>query len=184
MAMRDVLPPSCRPRYFVGVESRTTILTGLDIDLVYRPDISVHATESRASVRGSGVAVLERLTFRHTASRTNRDEEIEETFLTIQELPGRKLVTVIEVLSPTNKKTKDARADYLRKAKRSHPSRGPISWRLICFVQASRCRFESRHLAPTIAYWSAVPRRSKDAVLLCVSLYKPDPLISDPTFAR
>ena len=33
-------------------------------------------------------------------------EEFEETFLTIQELPGRKLVTVIEVLLPTNKKTK------------------------------------------------------------------------------
>ena len=34
------------------------------------------------------------------------DVEIEETFLTVKELPGRKLVTVIEVLSPTNKKTK------------------------------------------------------------------------------
>ena len=42
-------------------------------------------------------------------------EEIEETFLAIRELPGRKLVTVIEVLSPTNKKTEDARAEYLKK---------------------------------------------------------------------
>ena len=35
--------------------------------------------------------------------------------MTIQELPGRKIVTVIEVLSPTNKKDKDARAEYLKK---------------------------------------------------------------------
>ena len=43
------------------------------------------------------------------------EDEIEETFLTIQELPDRKLVTAIEVLSPTNKKTRDARAEYLEK---------------------------------------------------------------------
>ena len=42
-------------------------------------------------------------------------EEIEETYVTIKELPGRKLVTVIDVLSPTNKKTKDGRAEYLEK---------------------------------------------------------------------
>jgi hypothetical protein len=43
------------------------------------------------------------------------EEEIEETFLTIEELPGRKLVTVLEVLSPTNKKVKEARLEYLQK---------------------------------------------------------------------
>ena len=37
------------PRYFVGVESRTTVLTGLDVDLVYKPGLSIHATESRAA---------------------------------------------------------------------------------------------------------------------------------------
>ncbi len=43
--------PIVLPRYFVGVESRTTLLSGLDIDLVYRPDVSIHATESRAAIR-------------------------------------------------------------------------------------------------------------------------------------
>ncbi len=42
-------------------------------------------------------------------------DEIEETFLQFRRCRAAKLVTVIEVLSPTNKKTKDARAQYLDK---------------------------------------------------------------------
>ncbi len=114
-SIRDVLGPQLRPRYFVGVESRTTVLTGLDVDFVYKPDVTVQATESRAAVRGSAVAVLEATEVQTYTVSVPTSEEAEETFLTIQELPGRKLVTVIELLSPTNKKTKDARADYLQK---------------------------------------------------------------------
>ena len=51
-------------------------------------------------------------------------EEVEETFLAIQELPGRKLVTVIEVLSPTNKKTADARSRISEEARRSDQEPG------------------------------------------------------------
>ena len=61
------------------------------------------------------MAVLERPDVQTFTVSVPTGEEIEETFLAIQELPGRKLVTVIEVLSPTNKKTKDARAEYLKK---------------------------------------------------------------------
>ncbi len=43
------------------------------------------------------------------------DDEIEETFLTIKELPSRRVVTVLEVLTPTNKKTEDARTAYVEK---------------------------------------------------------------------
>jgi hypothetical protein len=69
-AMSDALNPQVVPRYVVRVESRTTILTALDV---------------------------------------------EETYLTVQELPVRKLVTVIEVHSLTNKNTNDARKEYLEK---------------------------------------------------------------------
>jgi hypothetical protein len=55
-SIRDALTPILSPRYFVGVESRTTLLTALDIDLIYQPDVSIHATESRAAIRGAGVA--------------------------------------------------------------------------------------------------------------------------------
>ena len=115
-AMRDALSPLVLPRYFVGVDSRTTVLTGMDVERVYRPDVLVHAVEPPASDRAGIVAAGA-----HTSVRTIevivpvQEDEIEEAFLTIKELPGRKLVTVIEVLSPTNKKAKDARAEYLEK---------------------------------------------------------------------
>jgi hypothetical protein len=115
-AMRDALAPLVLPRYFVGVESRTTVLRGLDVDRVYRPDVSIHAVDRSSAGRGAGVAVLERVEVQPIEVVVPVEEDtIEETYLTIKELPGRKLVTVIEVLSPTNKKTQDARADYLEK---------------------------------------------------------------------
>ena len=114
-SMADELAPRLAPRYFVGVESRTTVLTGLDLGLVYRPDVSIHSTGFGAQTRGPGVAVLERPDVKPLQVVVAIDEEIEETFLTIQELPGRKLVTVVEILSPTNKKGTDARKEYLKK---------------------------------------------------------------------
>jgi hypothetical protein len=115
-AIRDQLAPLVRPRYFVDVESRTTLLSGPDVDRVYEPDVTVHATSLRTAGRGSGVAVLERTQVQPVKVIVPVDDEaIEETFLSIKELPGRKLVTVLEVLSPTNKKTKDARTEYLDK---------------------------------------------------------------------
>ncbi len=115
-AIRDELMPSVLPRYVVRVESRTTVLTGLDVDLLYRPDLGVHTASMTGPSSGSGVAIADRpLAKAFHVIVSIEDDEIEETFLTIQELSNRKLVTAIEVLSPTNKKTKDARADYLGK---------------------------------------------------------------------
>jgi hypothetical protein len=115
-AIRDQLAPLVRPRYFVGVESRTTLLSGPDVDNVYEPDVAVYAKGPRKAARRTGVTVLERTEVQPIEVVVPvEEEEIEETFLTIQELPGRKLVTVLEVLSPTNKKVKDARLDYLKK---------------------------------------------------------------------
>jgi hypothetical protein len=115
-AIRDELMPRVLPRYVVRVESRTTVLTGLDVDLLYRPDLAVRSANLSAPSNGSGVAIAEppRSKPFHVVVSVD-DDEIEETFLTIQELPHHKLVTAIEVLSPTNKKTKDARTEYLGK---------------------------------------------------------------------
>src|SRR5262245_27868350 len=114
-SIADERVPQLAPRYYVGVESRTTLLTGLDIDLLYKPDITSHATESRAEVRSSSVAVVQSPEVRTYSVAIAIGEESEETYLAIQEIPGRKLVTVIEILSPTNKKTKVARAAFLKK---------------------------------------------------------------------
>jgi Protein of unknown function (DUF4058) len=115
-AIRDELMPRVLPRYVVRVESRTTVLTGLDVDLLYRPDLAVRTASLSGRSNGAGVAVTEPPIAKpfHIVVSVD-DDEIEETFLTIRELPNRTLVTAIEVLSPTNKKTKDARTEYLGK---------------------------------------------------------------------
>jgi hypothetical protein len=113
-AIRDVLNPMVVPRYVVRIESRTTVLSGPDSDKLYRPDVAIRAANLTALNRATSTAVMERAEVQPIEVVVPVDE-IEETYLTIKELPGRKLVTVIEVLSPTNKKTKDARAEYLDK---------------------------------------------------------------------
>ncbi len=114
-SIRDTLAPLLRPRYFVGVESRTTILAGVDVAQLYRLDVAIQATPSRAGVREANLAVLELPEVQTFTVSVLDDEEVEERFIRILELPSRKLVTVIEVLSPTNKNTADGRADYLKK---------------------------------------------------------------------
>ena len=116
-AIADELMPKVVPRYVVRVESRTTVLTGLDVDLLYRPDVAVLTADRSGPTSDHGQVVLEK----SQASPVEvvvpliEDAEIEETYLTIQQVPDRKLVTTIEVLSPTNKKTRDARTEYLGK---------------------------------------------------------------------
>lgn len=114
-AIRDTLAPLLAPRYFVGVGSRTTVVSEIDIDRIYQPDVTVHATVLGSQPRGTSVAVLDRPEVKPVLVAIPIGEEVEETFVAIEELPGRKLVAVVEVLSPTNKKTIDGRRDYLKK---------------------------------------------------------------------
>ncbi len=175
----DALIPSVAPRYFVGVESRTTLLTALEIDLVYRPDISIQATESRAAIRESGVAILEQPEVETFRVAVPAGEESEETFIAIQELPGRKLVTVIEVLSPTNKKTKDARAEYLKK-------RQDLICAHVSFVEIDLLRggepmpLQNPPHPTDYRILDCRARRSKDAVLYAFPCTSPVPSIPIP----
>jgi hypothetical protein len=114
-SIRDELAPLLAPRYFVGVGTRTTVLSGLDIEQIYQPDVAIHAATRIAKPSSQPVAVLERPAVPPEYVVVTVAEEIEETYLVIEELPGRKLVTVVEVLSPTNKKTTEGRRDYVKK---------------------------------------------------------------------
>jgi Protein of unknown function (DUF4058) len=114
-AIRDALTPVLAPRYFVGVQSRVTLVTGLDVDLLYRPDASVHALELGRTVNEPRVALIERPVVTPIPVTVAVDDRIEDTYLEIREPPNHKLVTAIEVLSPWNEKTEAARQEYLTK---------------------------------------------------------------------
>jgi hypothetical protein len=114
-AIRDSLTPILTPRYFVRVQSRVMLVTGLDVDLLYRPAVSIQALELGSPARRPGVAVIERPDVEPVSAAVAVEDWIEEAYLEIRELPGQKLVTTIEVLSPWNKKTAEARQEYLTK---------------------------------------------------------------------
>src|SRR5436309_4210369 len=95
IAIRDVLSPLLVPRYAVRVESRTTVLSGPDVDRVYEPDVAVRAVSGHPLASTTDTAVLERAEVQtFEVSVPIEDIEIEETFLTVRELPGRNLITV------------------------------------------------------------------------------------------
>jgi hypothetical protein len=121
--IRDVLVPLVTPKYYVGVEQRTHLIRNEDLDaglrpptgMTLRPDVFV-AQEPERKLRLGEAAVA------YEVERPIRDIEVEvplveitETYLEIRSLPARKIVTTIEVLSPTNKQSPKGRADYLAK---------------------------------------------------------------------
>jgi hypothetical protein len=86
------------------------------MDRVYEPDVAIRAVSRRPHTSTAGIASQEASEVQTIEVRVPIEEiKIEETYLTVKELPGRKLVTVIEALSPTNKKAKRPRREYLKK---------------------------------------------------------------------
>jgi len=113
--IRDHLRPLIGPRYVAAVEDRV-YLEGPDREVI--PDVWVRRglAESPArphSVTESAVAVLEE----ETPLLVNVPAlEIHEPYITILDrMSGQKIVTVIEVVSPTNKYAGSGRKSYLLK---------------------------------------------------------------------
>lgn len=116
IAASDALAPNVKPKYIVRVERRVYVEHGLEHDdQVRMPDVSV-----LWSGREGAIAVAP------SASSTTAlvpvecllpsPQERRETYLVIRELPSLEIVTVIETLSPSNKRsTSDGRGQYLEK---------------------------------------------------------------------
>ncbi len=101
IALRDALQAELRPRYWVAVEewvyvAETTLRAG-------RPDMAVAEADSfpPPARTGGGTATLPRT----VDVVLPVPETVRETYLEIREPTGRReVITVVEVLSPTNKR--------------------------------------------------------------------------------
>lgn len=108
IALRDLLAPQLQPRYRVAVRQRTVITTSdpavAPADL--RPDVTVRETPRAADpirpTSRSGSVATSPLTVLVSFSDT-----LPEVFLEVRTVPGGEVVTVIELLSPTNKRPGD-----------------------------------------------------------------------------
>lgn len=108
-ALRDHLAPKLRPRYFVSIEERTYTVAP-DLSFAGRADVAavergvrevsaVYLTEVPVSVEVQ-VPLL---------------EEVRETFLEVRSSADERIVTVLELLSPANKRTGAGREQYVEK---------------------------------------------------------------------
>ena len=112
VAIADHLAPRLRPRYYVAVEERTTRPGPDDLFFSIRPDVAVVGPLRLAEPTGllyratSGGSVIVDLPL---------PDEIRETYLEIRAMPSDQVVTVLEILSPTNKRSGEGRRQYEEK---------------------------------------------------------------------
>jgi hypothetical protein len=112
VALRDELAPRLRPRYYVALEERIVRLSSDDLVFVTRPDIAV--VQPFDSQEPS----------RHVAATRTTDvipveiplpDDIHEVYLEIRTTDTDQVITIVELLSPTNKLVGIGRQQYERK---------------------------------------------------------------------
>lgn len=110
IALRNYLAPRLRPRYFVAVETHTYISVAPNAPVATRyPDVMV--------MNQGGPAVREAPTVEspYLTVELPIQETLEEGFLEVRLVPGGEVVTVIELLSHTNKQPGKDRQAYIEK---------------------------------------------------------------------
>lgn len=111
IAIRDELAPRLRPRYYVAVEERMVGVGPDDLLFAVRPDAAVASSpapdEGGTSARGDVGRVV--------TVALPMAEQVRETYLAIREARGDQVITVLEILSPTNKLPGEGRRQYEQK---------------------------------------------------------------------
>lgn len=117
--IRDSLGPRVAPRYVVRLEERTYLAEPWGLELLGRPDAVVAKTgrdaggEVREDSGATGGTTVEVIV----------PDEIRETRLEVRLADTGEVVTVVEILSPTNKRAGEGRRSYEEKRGRILASR-------------------------------------------------------------
>lgn len=110
VAIADDLSPKLRPNYRVAIDQRI-YLTSDDRKLVGIPDVTI----TGRSENPSNVSVLEAPSTKPVSISLTLPEEVRETYLEVRDVVNSQVVTVIEILSPKNKRNGEGRIAYERK---------------------------------------------------------------------
>jgi hypothetical protein len=112
VALADALDPLVHPRYRVAVERRTYLALLAGDQLVGRPDVLVveGRQEPAAVMVAAPVAIAPPL-----VAELPMPEQIVERYLEVREVTTGEVITIIEILSPTNKLSLDGRRAYEEK---------------------------------------------------------------------
>jgi Protein of unknown function (DUF4058) len=112
-AIADTIAPLIRPKYYAAIEKRTYLSEIEDSVLVGIPDLAVYTKRTSTNQTGSTVALA---TQTEAISVTVPiPEEVRESYLEIREVGTGTVVTVVEIISPKNKRAGEGREAYERK---------------------------------------------------------------------
>jgi len=121
-AIADALVPQLLPKYLVDIEKRVYQATEDNSLLVGIPDVTVQKITNQPNSPTSNVAVAAP-PVTALKVRVPMLMEFREAYLEVREIATKKVITVIEVLSPTNKRPGQGRETYLEKRQKILESR-------------------------------------------------------------
>ncbi len=116
VAISDALTPELRPKYYVAVETRTYLDDGADEELLVGvPDALILSSIPAASdpLLSSSIAVA--VQSRPIQVTLPMPEAVRERYLEVREVGTDAVVTVVELLSPKNKRKGQGRTAYEKK---------------------------------------------------------------------
>ncbi len=177
--IQNVLNRQLRPRYVAAIEERVYLISEDDLDDPYLrvPDVRVQEAPVRAASSSGSTTIVE-------AAEPIRvvllDEEVREPYLEILDAKDKAVVTVIEVLSPWNKrKDSPGRSSFL--AKRRQVMSSSVHWMEIDLLRHGT-RFRSRPSVRRHSYVVHVARAGdpRQSVVWPIRLTQPLPVVSVP----
>jgi Protein of unknown function (DUF4058) len=108
------LNPQLRPKYKVAIEKRVYQTTDEDSLLVGIADVAVQTVQKIQPPEPASVAVASPVVEPITVNLTI-PETVKETYLEVRDVTTQEVVTVIEILSPKNKRPGEGRNAYIKK---------------------------------------------------------------------
>lgn len=112
VAIANDLGPKLRPKYRASVELRVYSDARDELSLVGRPDTTVFQPKPGSELPDSPGSVA---TIEPVIVEVPIPEEVRERYLEIREVPSGEVVTTLELLSPSNKRSGRGRAEYEEK---------------------------------------------------------------------
>lgn len=112
VALSDVLTPQLRPKYYAAVETRTYLDDGESDLLVGIPDTMVLSVKGNSTSSETAIVATKN---RPKQIQLPMPTEVKERYLEIREVGTHEVITVIEVLSPKNKRKGEGRSIYEKK---------------------------------------------------------------------
>jgi hypothetical protein len=108
------LNPQLRPKYKVAIEKRVYQTTDEDALLVGVADVAVQNVPKNQLPESSNVAIASPVIEAVTVDLI-MPETVKETFLEVRDVATKEVVTIIEILSPKNKRAGEGRNSYIKK---------------------------------------------------------------------